>query len=102
MYRIFKDGAQIGLSDTVTYVRMLDNGCLGLCAEGEAQGIVHDGVVYHLVGRSELPGYETVLLNEVDAGRQLSDIQSVVDDVLLEYVVDMDYRLSMVELGVTE
>jgi hypothetical protein len=54
------------------------------------------------VGRSELPGYETVLLNEVDAGRQLSDIQSVVDDVLLEYVVDMDYRLSMVELGVTE
>ncbi len=83
MYRIFKDGAQLGLADTVTYVRLLENGCLGLCDEGEAQGIVYDGEAYHLLGRAELPGYETVLLSEVDMGRQLSDIQSVIDDLLI-------------------
>lgn len=47
------------------WVRKQDNGSYGLCSEQEAQGVVIEGTVHHLDGRTELPGLETVFYSEI-------------------------------------
>lgn len=46
-------------------MRKQDNGSYGLCSEKEAQGVVIEGTVYHLDGRAELSGTETVIVAEI-------------------------------------
>ena len=51
MYRIIKDGANIGLTENLNYIKQAENGCYVLCPEHDASGIVFAGTVYHLLGR---------------------------------------------------
>lgn len=71
MYRIIKDGASIGMTEAPNYIKKAANGCYNLCSEPEASGIVFSGTVYHLLGREELDGVETVALEETDAGVEI-------------------------------
>ena len=52
MFRIIKDGASIGLTENLNYIKQAENGCYVLCPEPDASGIVFGGTVYHLLGRS--------------------------------------------------
>lgn len=71
MYRILKDGACLGLTEKVNYIRIQENGCFTLCPERDASGIVFEGKVYNLL-EGELPGAEgTVVLEEADSGREI-------------------------------
>ena len=72
MYKIIKDGTTIGLTEFLTYIKQHDNGCFVLCPEPEASGIAFDGKVYHLLGREALEGVSTVMLEEVDAGSEIT------------------------------
>ena len=56
MYRIIKDGANIGLTENLNYIKQAENGCYVLCPEHDASGIVFAGTVYHLLGRDTLDG----------------------------------------------
>lgn len=47
MYRIIKDGANIGLTENLNYIKQAENGCYVLCPEHDASGIVFAGTVYH-------------------------------------------------------
>lgn len=47
------------------WVRKQDNGSYGLCSEREAQGVVIEGTVYHVEGRDELDGTESVIVTEI-------------------------------------
>lgn len=76
MYRIVKDGMLIGLTDKPNYIRKQDNGSYGLCPECDAQGIVFEGVVYHLLGRDGMADVDHVTLEEVDAGSLMRDNQA--------------------------
>ena len=71
MYRIVKDGAELALIEAPSYVRKAENGCFVLCQEAEATGIAHNGTVYHLLGREELEGAESVILEAADAGAEI-------------------------------
>ena len=71
MYRIVKDGAELALIEAPSYVRKAENGCFVLCQEAEATGIAHNGTVYHLLGRGELEGAESVILEAADAGAEI-------------------------------
>lgn len=64
MYRIIKDGANIGLTENLNYIKQAENGCYVLCPEHDASGIVFAGTVYHLLGREILicAGAVTVLV----------------------------------------
>lgn len=55
-----------------TYVEQLPNGVYGLCDEPQAAGIAYEGDVYHLEGRPELEGVETVSLVRVDSGAEMT------------------------------
>ena len=55
-----------------TYIKRAENGCLVLCLEPDAEGIAYAGKVYHLEGRPDMDGAETVSLERVDAGAEIS------------------------------
>ncbi len=71
MYKITKDGASLGMTEHPTYIKQAPNGCLVLCPEAEATGIVWEGGVYHLLGRKELSDAPTIMLVEVDGGSEV-------------------------------
>ena len=71
MYTIIKDGAEIGMTEAPTYIKMQENGSFGLCTREEAQGIAFEGKVYHAYGLQLFPdsvAAESVALVESDAG----------------------------------
>ena len=72
MFRITKSGAVIGMTETPNYIKQQENGCFALCPEPLASGIVFEGAVYHLMGREALDGVETVMLEETDAGMEIT------------------------------
>lgn len=71
MYKITKDGANLGMIEAPTYIKRAPNGCLVLCPENEATGIAWEGKVYGLLGREELPGVPAIMLEQVDGGGKL-------------------------------
>lgn len=72
MYKISRNGGvSIGMTEHPIYINKAPNGCFVLCPETEALGIAFEGKVYHLLGRDELEGAETVMLEEVDSGGEI-------------------------------
>lgn len=65
MYRMFKGEDILATVTNPVWVRKQDNGCYGLCEAHNAQGVVLEGTVYHLDGKDELEGTETVVLGEI-------------------------------------
>ena len=73
MFKIIKDGAQIGMTEAPNYIKKAMNGCYNLCPEPEAQGIVFSGSVYQLLGRETMEDdLDTISLEETDAGREIT------------------------------
>lgn len=64
MYKIIKDGVVVGITGAPTYIKMMDNGCFGLCSKEEAQGVAFDGVPYHMDGRAKMDGADTTSVVE--------------------------------------
>lgn len=71
MYKLSRNGESLGMTEALTYIKTAANGCYVLCPEPEASGIVFAGAVYHLPGRPELEGADTVAVEEVDAGEEI-------------------------------
>lgn len=65
MYKIIKENTVQAVVTTPVWVKMQKNGSFALCDEAEAHGVVVDGTVYHVSGRPEIEGYETVILGEI-------------------------------------
>ena len=72
MFRITKGGVTVGMTESPNYIRQQENECFALCPEPLASGVVFEGTVYHLMGRDTLEGAETVLLEETDAGTEIT------------------------------
>ena len=64
MYKIIKNGVLVGITGAPTYIKMMDNGCYGLCSKEEAQGVAFDGVPYHMDGRAKMDGADTTSVVE--------------------------------------
>ena len=72
MFRIRKDGVSLGMTEAPNYIKQTKNGSYNLCPEPEAAGIVFEGKVYHLWDRPALEGVDTVMLEETDAGGEIT------------------------------
>lgn len=101
MYKINRIGECVGMTESPTYIKQAANGCYVLCSEPEASGISYEGTVYHLLGRAELKGVDTVSLEETDTGTELMATQAAVADTDAMNV-DHEYRLTMLELGLSD
>lgn len=77
MYRIIKvDGTELGLTDSVNYIRILDNGAFTITTEENAIGVAFDSVPYNLIGHDEIEGAETVIVCKVDTGKIIEETAS--------------------------
>lgn len=90
MFKIIKDGQQVGATEAPNYIKLQQNGCYTLCSEDEAQGIVHEGRVYHLFSRPEMLGEEeTIVLAHQDVGWVVSQQRADIDYLAAMNGVDL-------------
>lgn len=104
MYKIVKasDGTVLALTEDVTYIKQADNGCYILCPEPDASGISYAGTPYHLLGRGSLgDDVESVMLEPTDIGSWVLTTKTAIDDADA-LNVDQEYRLTLLELGITD
>ena len=59
---------------------MQENACYGLTIEDNAQGIALNGTVYHVNGKPDLNGAETVSIEEVDDGIYANSLTALLSD----------------------
>lgn len=93
MYKIIKlDGTEIGLTDSVQYIKVNENGNYSPAMEKDAfgvpcldaVGVAFRGVVYNLAGHDEIPDAGTVIITEVDAAVVLENYATF-DDLAAAY-----------------
>jgi len=71
------------MTEAPSYIKKAANGCFVLCPEADAQGLVFGGVPYTLLGRAPMEGTRTAALSQSDAGMEIADLQSAVDDLVV-------------------
>ena len=100
MYQIILNGAVIAITEKVNYIRQ-DGAVYVGCDEAEAQGVAVKNKPYNLLGREPMGEIESVVIFEVDGGRHIEtgENSQTETDVL---VIDHEYRLTLLELGVLE
>lgn len=77
MYRIIKiDGTELGLVDTVTYIKRGSSGDYTIASEQDAIGVSYNSTPYNLVGHDEIDDADTVVLSYVDAGKIIQEAAS--------------------------
>lgn len=79
MYKLinFDTGEEIGITDSLTYIRLGKNGCYVKCKNGEEpQGIAYDSTPYNLLGKESMGDLPTVSVREYDAGDEFNALKS--------------------------
>ena len=96
MYKITKDNEVLATVNTPTWVRVQANGCYGLCNADSAQGVVVDGTVYHVSGKPDMGGVETVILIEIsETAYQLEQLAAKAEQASM----NDDVTAALVELA---
>ena len=102
MYKITKtDGADIGYTDSVIYIKIASNGCFVQADKQNAIGVAYAGTPYNLFGHNEIPGVDEVMVVEQDGGQKIGTVELMNAD-LTETAVNLLYELDQLKLGVTE
>lgn len=77
MYRIIKiDGTELGITDSVNYIKISSNGCYTTATVEDAVGIAFDSIAYNLAGHNEIEGAETVVVSKIDSGKIIQEAAS--------------------------
>lgn len=83
MYRIIKiDGTELGITDSVNYIRYGDGGCFTTATRKDAIGVAFKSVAYNLVGHEDIEGADTVVVSEIDGGQELKSHQTTIEDLI--------------------
>ena len=78
MYRIIKqDGTELGLTESILYIRIGSGGCFTPCKEQDAVGVAYQSTPYNLFGHTDIEGADTVLVRKCDGGAVVTDRKSV-------------------------
>lgn len=76
MYRIIKiDGTELGITDSVNYIRYGDNGCFTPATREDAIGVAFKSVAYNLVGHEDIEGAGTSLSQRSTVGKNSKAIR---------------------------
>ena len=104
MYRIIKksDNSSIALVENLVYIKLQNNGRFIVTDEESAQGIVVNGRPYQLINKKKLNDtLEEIIIVNTNSGELITDIISIQDNTD-DLMVDQEYRLTLLELGVIE
>lgn len=83
MYRVIKvDGTELGMTDSVNYIKIHENGCFTPAKREEAVGIAFKNVPYNLLGHEDIVGADTVVVSEVDSGSHITNHQLSIEGLI--------------------
>lgn len=68
--------AEIGLTDSVRFIKVSPEGSFVEASKEEAIGIAFNSVPYNLAGKNEIAEAESVIIIETDSGREVSDLRA--------------------------
>lgn len=83
MYRIIKiDGTDLGITDSVRYIKIGKGGCFTNATVDDAIGVAFKSVAYNLVGHDEIEGADTVIVADVDGGQEIKTHQTAIEGLI--------------------
>lgn len=83
MYRIIKiDGTELGITDSVNYIKIGSSGDFTTAAEADAIGVAFNSTPYNLMGHSDIDGAETVIVSKIDGGAEVGSLANTINILL--------------------
>ena len=84
MYRIITlDGTELGMTDSVLYIKITESGSFAPTTKDEAIGVAFRSTPYNLVGHSDIEGADTVVVAKCDGGALVAHQRDLVDKLIL-------------------
>lgn len=101
MYRIIKiDGTELGITDSVNYIKIGASGDFAFAPEEDAIGVAFNSVAYNLVGHTEIADAETVVVSSVDGGAYMTPMSKTVEAE--QMITDLDIANIEAQQAITE
>lgn len=83
MYRIIKvDGTELGVTDSVNYIKIGTSGNFASATEIDAIGIAFNSEPYNLIGHNDIEGVDTVVVSKIDGGYEIKSHQNAIDGLI--------------------
>lgn len=83
MFRIIKtDGTELGITDSVNYIKIGASGCFAPTTKEDAIGVAFQSTPYNLVGHEEIEGADTVIVSAIDGGAEVHSIANTINILL--------------------
>lgn len=84
MYQIITlDGTELGMTDSVLYIKIGSSGSFTPCSIDEAIGVAFNSEPYNLIGHNEIEGANTVIVTKCDGGSLVAHQRDLVDKLIL-------------------
>lgn len=77
------DGTELGMTDSVLYIKIGNSGSFTPCSVDEAIGVAFNSEPYNLVGHDEIEGAGTVVVAKCDGGSLVAHQRDLVDELIL-------------------
>ena len=85
MFRIIDidDGTEIGVSDSIFYIKVGQAGDFVPTDREHATGVAVDSTPYNLIGFDQIAGAPTVVVSEFDGGKTVQEQRKLIDGLIL-------------------
>ena len=82
MFRIIKiDGTELGITDSVNYIKIGESGDYATASEQDAIGIAFNSEPYNLLGHEDIEGADTVIVSNVNGGNMVYEQRNLIDEL---------------------
>lgn len=84
MFRIIKiDGTELGITDSVNYIKIGESGDYATASEQDAIGIAFNSEPYNLPGHEDIEGADTVIVSNVNGGNMVYEQRNLIDELII-------------------
>lgn len=84
MFRIIKiDGTELGITDSVNYIKIGESGDYATASEQDAIGIAFNSEPYNLLGHEDIEGADTVIVSNVNGGNMVYEQRILIDELII-------------------
>ena len=84
MFRIIKiDGTELGITDSVNYIKIGESGDYATASEQDAIGIAFNSEPYNLLGHEDIEGADTVVVSNVNGGNMVYEQRNLIDELII-------------------
>ena len=84
MFRIIKiDCTELGITDSVNYIKIGESGDYATASEQDAIGIAFNSEPYNLLGHEDIEGADTVIVSNVNGGNMVYEQRNLIDELII-------------------